>query len=118
MRRYEHVAVDGTANVETVEDLLVGTQAEPKHVLGLYVTEVTATENNDAVLRAYHNTERIVDLPIVHLIGDNATSVRPAPPYVPLDLTLGPGDKLIVGQVSGGTASDIDFGAVWEEPGR
>lgn len=118
MRRYEHVEVAGTLNVEETEDLLVGTEAEPKHVLGLHITEMTATQNDDAVLRVYRNTERIVDMPLPHLLQDIDGSVRYFPPYIELDLDLGPGDKLIVGQVSGATASDIDFCAVWEELGR
>lgn len=109
-KRYDHVAVSGTANVETTETLLRGTEEEPKHVEGLYVTETTGTAQNDATLRVYRNQQRLVDLPIAHLLTDDGGEERPERPWLPLDLELAAGDELSVGHVSGGTPTDLDFG--------
>lgn len=117
MFQYEHVEVSGTANVEVTETLLTGTTAEPKDVGGLLVTEVTGTLQGDAVLRVYKNTQRLMDLPIQHLLDNDGANSRPEQPYLPLDVTLEAGDELIVGQVSGATASDVDFGVRWQIAG-
>lgn len=114
MKRYKNVEVEGTASIEASEVLLAGTAAEPKHVDGLWITESTAVENMDATIRVWLNTLLIVNMPLMHLLTDNATSTRYFRPYIELDLDLASGDQLEVGHLSGGTASDMNYCAQYE----
>jgi hypothetical protein len=106
--------VTGTANVEVVASAVAGTVTQPKHVTGVYVTEVTGTLYHNAIIRIYKNTERLVDMALVHLLTDNALDTRYFLPFIPLDVSLAPGDVLSVGHVSGATASNLDFAVAFD----
>lgn len=114
VRYYTTVEVAGTLGVETVDTLLTSTRAEPKRLVGIFATEYTATENDDARIRVYLERERIVDISIRHLISAFDTSARCVAPWIPLDLLIPEGETVKVGHVSGGTASDIVYTAAYE----
>ena len=112
---YESIQVDGTANEETVEPLITSTEEEPKEVLTLFFIEVTAAaEENDAVLAAYIERERILDASIKQFLRlhDAANSTH-AERKVDLGFDLPVGQSLKVGHTSGATASDIIYTVVY-----
>jgi len=114
MIRHEEVLVNGTANTETTAVLLTGTRAEPKHVRGVRVTEVTGTLQNDARILMYKDTVKIVDMNIVHLLSKSGAGDSYIDRFIPLDLDLAEGESLEVGHVSGSTASNIRYAAEYE----
>lgn len=114
-RYYKYVTVTGTANVEATATLLSATPEEPKRVVELWVYESTGTRQNNAVLRVYIEREKIVELPIGVFLDWGSTPTYPqGAGRIPLDQPLEVGESLIVGHVSGGTASNITWAAVYE----
>lgn len=111
---YKTEAVAGYASEERTTDILTGTVEEPKFVRKLMFTEYTATENMDALIRVFKNTVKIAEIPLYHFFAvfDAATKIAMA--EIELDIELATGDKLEVGHLSGGTASNIRYTVVYE----
>lgn len=111
---YARVKVAGSANAETLQEIITSTEEEPKTVVSLNLVEVTATENNDAKIAAYIEREQIVDVDIKQFLNvhDAATS-QWRNRTIPLGHRLPVGQGLKVGHSSGATASDIEFVAVY-----
>lgn len=107
---YKSVNVEGTANEETVEDIITSTVEEPVSLVAVSVIEYTAAENSDAVLAMYIGREKIVDLPIIHGLTAFDSDVRLAGSgFYPLGHDLDAGESFKVGHVSGAVASDISY---------
>lgn len=108
---YASVAVDGTANAETLESILTSTEEEKKTILMLWFVEVTtAAEENDAQIAAYIEREQIVDAPIeMFLNQDGAAASQLRNRVLNLNHVLPVGQTLKVGHTSGATASDIEY---------
>ena len=111
---YKRKAVSGSSNEEKLEEIVTSTAEEPKHVTALWFTEVTAVENNDAVLRAYVERERIIDMSIKHTLSIMDAEGRYWRPRLEVDITLPVGQSLSVGCVSGGTATNLEVVAEYE----
>lgn len=105
---YKYVTVDGIASDEDLEILLTSTAEESFHIDDLSFLEVTATENHDAVLRAYLERERIFDLPLGFLLAAWDNDYRLSiDNWLPIDEDLPIGQSLKVGHLSGSTLSII-----------
>lgn len=112
---FEYVEVSGLANQEVTKTLLTSTEEEPKRVLEVLVYESTSTRQNNAVLRVYVERERVAELPIRAFLDQASTPVYPnGAGRIPLEVDLPVGQSLIVGHVSGSTASNVVFIAVYE----
>ena len=114
MRYYKSKVVTGTANKETLEEILTSTATEKYHITKLYATETTSTLQNDAYIRVYIERERVVDIPIVHWLDNITTSSRTMVPYIELDITLDVGESLYIGHESQATASDYVYTVEYE----
>lgn len=112
---YKTKEVTGVSNQEVLEKLLTSTEEENKVLKGIFVTETTATENNDARIRLYLEREKLIDFDIRHLISaqDNA-SRQTENPYIPVNVDIPVGQTIQVGHVSGGTASNVSYTVVYE----
>ena len=107
---YESVHVNGTANTEVVEEILTSTEEEHKFVDAIAFIEDTATEQHDAVLVAYIEREKIMEVPISQNLQSWDSDVRMKfDPFYPLGHDLPVGQSLRVGHVSGGTASNVYY---------
>lgn len=112
---YAYTEVTGTANAEVTKPLLTSTEEEPKRILELWTYESTATRQNNAILRVYVERERVAELPVRAFLDQAATPNYPqAAGKIPLEIDLPVGQSLIVGHLSGATASNVVFVAVYE----
>jgi len=112
---YDYLEILGSPNVEVTDVFLTSTEEEPKHINKLRIYESTATRNNDAIIRVYIERERIADFPIAVFLDQAATPLYPnAAGEIELDVDLPVGQSLIVGCVSGATASNVMFVAEYE----
>lgn len=112
---YDFITVTGQANIEVTEKLLTSTEEEPKRVLRLHVYEVTATRQNNAVVRAYIERERILEMPIGVFLDWATTPTYPkGAGVIELGFDIPVGQSLIVGHVSGTTPSTLVFVAEYE----
>ena len=112
---YKRLEVTGVANKEKLGDILTSTAEEPKHVTALWFTETTAAENNDAILRAYVEREKVLDMSIKHMLSTMDADGRYWKPRIEVDIILPVGQSLSVGHLSGGTLSVIDIVAEYEK---
>jgi len=115
-RYREYVTVSGTANTETTKTLVTSTEEEPKKLLKLYVMEDTSSQQNDAIIRIYIERDRIIEFPI-KVLTQRYASAEAYPEgagEITLDRELPVGQDLIVGHLSGGTASDVIFVVEYE----
>lgn len=109
MYLYEYVKVTGVISDEKLETLLTSTAEEPKHIESLCFVEVTGTLQRDAIVRAYIERERILDIPYYNMLEDMADDIRlESMVWIPIGEDLPVGQALKVGQLSGTTASDFD----------
>jgi len=118
--RYEYVDVDGTANEETLSTIISSTEEEPKTILALDFAEDTGSLQGDAILRAYIERERIVDINVRNTTESDANNkkVENFPiNFGPGGLALPQGQDLKVGQQSQGTASDFVIAVKYEITG-
>ena len=106
---YKTVMVSGTANEEVIETLITSTTVEPVHVVKVYPYEISSTRQGDAFIRLYIEREKIAEIPIYlyQMSMDNKAYVNV--PVIELDVDLPEGQSLIVGVVSGASASDFAF---------
>lgn len=112
---HDYITVTGLANTEKTEKFLTSTEEEPKRILRLRVYESTSTRQNDAVIRVYIERERIAELPIRTFTDQGANPLYPqGAGTIELGFDLPVGQSLIVGHVSGATASQITFVAEYE----
>lgn len=112
---YSYLEVSGQANTETTAQLLTSTEEEPKRVLELWAYESTPTKNNNAILRIYVERERVAEIPIRAFLDQASTPTYPlGSGKIPLEIDLPVGQSLKVGHLSGSTASNITFVAVYE----
>jgi len=112
---YSYKEVSGTANTEVTSTFLTSTEEEPKKINRLFIYETTSTRQNDAVVRVYVERERIVDIPIGMFLDWAGTPTYPnAAGVIEIDVDLPVGQSLIVGHVSGSTASNVMFVAEYE----
>lgn len=111
---YKRVVVEGTANEEKLEEVVTSTTEEPKHVTALWFTEITGTLYHDAILRAYVERERIIDMGYRQFLIDDDADDRMVKPRLEVDIILPVGQSLSVGQVSGSTASNFEIVAEYE----
>lgn len=115
MKLYKSAKVAGTISTEETTDLLTGTDAEPKHVDGIYFTEYTAGgENHDATIRVFKDTVKIAEIYLYHFAQAFDSDVYADGRFLELDVDLPAGVKLEVGHLSGATASDIAYTAKYE----
>ncbi len=105
---YKYVTVDGATSDEDLETILTSTAEESFHVDALMFLETTATENHDAVLRAYLERERILDFPLAFFLQAADSDTRLAiDQWIVIDEPLPVGQSLKVGHLSGGTLSEM-----------
>lgn len=114
MKYYDREVVSGSANEEKLEDVVTSTAEEPKHVIALWFTETTGTENNDGILRAYVERERILNMSVKHFLNKHDADGRQFLTRIEVDVDLPVGQSLSVGCVSGGTASNFEVVAEYE----
>ena len=106
---YKYVTVDGVASDEDLETILTSTAEESFHIDALQFIETTATENNDAVLRAYLERERILDLPVhFSLVLFDSAERLAVNQWIEVDEALPIGQALKVGHLSGSTLSIME----------
>lgn len=107
---YKSIHIDGTANEETVENLITSTEEEPVHVDAIAFVEDTAVENHDAVLGMYIEREKILDAPISqNLLSFDSDARICTDPFYPVRHDLPVGQSFKVGHTSGAVASDIYY---------
>lgn len=105
---YTYEDVDGTANEEETADILEGTKKKPKHVVAVMYIEDTAALQHDAILRAYKDRTRIVDMPIQAGLLNNGSDDRLENlQWIEIDTVFEAGEELQVGTMSGGNATDV-----------
>lgn len=114
VKYYKEVEISGTANEETLENILTSTETYKYRVNRVIFTETTSTLNNDAQLRVYLEREKILDLNVVHTLTNITTSSRVPDPWFDLDIEIPVGQTLSVGFVSGSTASDFRIAIEYE----
>jgi len=114
MIRYKQFSQAGTASVLKKSTPLTGTKTEPKRITALRWVEVTATEENDAVISIYKNQNLICefDIRLSFIVFDAAPCNFER--KIPLDIQLNEGNELTVGHTSGGTASDMLYNLEYE----
>jgi len=115
-RRYLYKTVTGTASTEVLQTLLTSTEVEPKRVIKIYPYETTSTRQGDAVIRLYVEREKIAEFPIYIFQNDLSNKQYMNVPVIELNLELPVGQSLIVGVVSGTTASNFAFMIEYEVP--
>ena len=114
VKYYKEVTISGTANEETLEDILTSTETSKYKVNRIIFTETTSPQNNDAQLRVYLEREKILDVNVVHTLSNITTNSRVPDPWFDLDLEIPVGQTLTVGFVSGSTASDFKIAIQYE----
>jgi hypothetical protein len=111
---YKYLVVAGVINSEATGTIITSTETEPVILDTLLVYESTAARNDDAIVRAYVEREKIAELPVgAFLDWATVPAYIQAAGRIPLDRELPVGQSLIVGQVSGAVASDMTFGLVY-----
>lgn len=115
-KRTKRLVVAGLANSETSGEILSGTEAEPKLVTRIMAYETSAVRQNNAQLVGYFEQLQVTDTDIRLWLNGAAAPLLTEPIVIPLDLTLRAGEKLVVGQKSGATATDMVFVAEYEIP--
>lgn len=118
MRFTKTITVAGTASIEVLGTLLASPEKEMRHLVGFYVTEVTATENSDAMIVGYLSREKVVDLAFCHLLGEAGAAGSSFPRFVDIDVDIPPGESFEVGHVSSATASNMTYTAVYTIKGK
>jgi len=112
---YDFIEVTGEANTEVTKTFLTSTEEEPKRVLNLYVFESTPTRQNDAIIRVYIERERVVDIPLRMFLDQSTNQLYPnGAGKIEIGVDLPIGQSLIVGHISGSTASNVTFVAEYE----
>ena len=111
---YKRLDFAGTANKEKLNTLLTSTVEETKHVTALWFVESGGTLYHDAILRAYVEREKIVDMRCTNWMLDDDVDDRTIPCRIEVDIDLPVGQSLSVGFVSGGNASSFDITAEYE----
>lgn len=106
---YKPKTVTGTAQEETAATVVTSTEEEPKTVRAIWVTEVTSTLQHDATIKVYVERTLVLEMKITQLLDSNTSDTKTEYPRLPLDIELPVGEELVCGQVSGGTATDIEF---------
>jgi len=114
VKYYKEVTVTGSANEETLENILTSTETEKYKVNKIWFTEVTSTLNGDATLRVYLEREKILDMSYKHLLKYSGSHERLENYAIDLDLEIPVGQTLAVGHVSGSTASDFKIAIQYE----
>jgi len=111
---YKEVLVEGTANEETLEDIITSTERARYKVNKIWFTEVTSTLQGDAILRVYLEREKILDMSYKHLLKYSGSNERLDSYAIELNLEIPIGQTLYVGHVSGSTASDFRVAIQYE----
>ena len=111
---YKRENFAGTANKEVLKEIVTSTAEEVKHVTAIWFTESGGTLYHDAILRAYVERERILDMRYTNLTESDDKDGRMIHPRIAVDIDLPVGQSLSVGFVSGGTASTFDITAEYE----
>lgn len=114
MKLYKRVAVNGSSNEETLEEVVTSTSEEPKHITAIWFNESTGTLQSNAILRAYVERERIIDFDFCLFHQYDAGRTRIVKPRLEVDIDLPVGQSLTVGHVSAGTASNFEIVAEYE----
>ena len=114
VKYYKEVTVSGTANEETLEDILTSTETSKYKVNRIWFTEVTSTLQGDAILRVYLEREKILDISYKHLLEYSGSNTRLPNYAIELDIEIPVGQTLSVGHVSGSTASDFKVAIEYE----
>jgi len=114
VKYYKEVTINGTANEETLEDILTSTETFKYRVNRIIFTETTSPQNNDAQLRVYLEREKILDVNVVHTLTNITTNSRVPDPWFELDLEIPVGQTLTAGFVSGSTASNFKIAIEYE----
>ena len=111
---YKYLVVAGVINTEATGTIITSTETEPVILDTLLVYESTAARNNNAIVRAYVEREKIAELPVGTFLDWIAAPAYPTGAgRIPLDRELPVGQSLIVGQVSAAVASNMTFGLVY-----
>ena len=108
------ITINGTANKETLQDILTSTVDEKYHVISVLITEVTSTPNNDAMIEAMIDRKTIHQIPIYQFNESASSATRYYPSELPIDVDINVGSTLQVGHVSGATASNITYTVKFE----
>ena len=111
---YKDVSISGTANEETLEDILTSTESEKYTVNKVIFSETTGTLQNDAQLRVYLEREKILDINEIHMLSNITDNSKVPDAWLDLDLEIPVGQTLTVGFVSGATASDYKIAIEYE----
>lgn len=90
---------DFVASKEKVEDIIESTAEEPKHIEALKYSAYDSDANAGAEALAYIEREKILDIPLEHLLKDVAPAATADTPseWVEVDRPLPAGQKLAVG---------------------
>ena len=108
------ITVSGVANQEVTKTILTSTESNKWRINRIWVTEVTATLQNDAILRFYRDLYLLTDFAYNNFLTSYTSGVSNIPRVLQLDVDLPVGSEFHVGHVSGGTASDIQYTIEYE----
>lgn len=111
---YKEVTITGSANEETLDDILTSTETMKYKINKIYFTEVTSTLQGDAILRVYLEREKILDISYKHLLKYSGSNERLENYGIELDLEVPVGQTVYVGFVSGSTASNFKIAIEYE----
>jgi len=114
---YASAEVAGKANEETVKDILTSTAEEPKRIISMMWQETTPTENNDAIIRAYIEREKILETRVTLFSQAHDSDIKHSLPELPIEMDLPVGQSLKVGHLSGPTASNVYYTVKYEITG-
>jgi len=115
MLKYKRVSVTGVVSTSVLETMFSGSAQIDRTIKALHFQETTGTLQNDAILEAWVNQEKVLDISIKHFLDNAATPLKNAPCRIPVDIPLTQGDMLSVGITSGTTLSTYDVVAEYEE---
>jgi len=114
VKYYKRTNFAGTALEEKLQDIVTSTVEEPKHITAIWFTESGGTLYHDAILRAYVEREKIVDMRYTNLTESDDKDGRMIHPRLPVDIILPVGQSLSVGFLSGANASSFDITVEYE----
>lgn len=108
------LAINGVANKETTQAILTSTTENHYHIKRLWITEVSTTPQNNAIIRAYRDLYLLTDFAYSHLLTNATSGTANQFRVIDVDVDLPVGSSYYVGHVSGSTASNMQYTVEYE----
>lgn len=106
---YKDVSITGVANTRVITDVLESSQNRTYRILAVTPTEVTSTEQNDAVLEAWLESEQVMETSVQHGLTTFDSATREWNTEIPLLMDVPPGMTFKLATTSGSTLSTFKF---------